>query len=182
VVCLHTRLTTIGILKCFLEKRHLVYLKLICCSWVNRNEMPYNKAKRFCFILMHGLCLKCVLNRSLSSASVWPPLSYVNRSVSVMCDTFHLNTLRTGDPNLRFLRFCITTVKDEWRKSAFLTRAWFPRTSLRNTWSVSPNGPPGWMFKETWPHSELMIYEKFRGKNTRPQCVNVPFIFFYVFC
>jgi hypothetical protein len=24
-----------------------------------------------------------------------------------------LNTLRTGDANLRFLRFCITTVKDE---------------------------------------------------------------------
>jgi hypothetical protein len=76
--------------------------------------------------------------------------------------------LRMGDANLRFF---ITTVKDEWRKSAFLTRAWFPRTSLHNTWSVSPNGPPGWMFKETWPHSELMIYEKYRGKNTRPQCV-----------
>jgi hypothetical protein len=24
-----------------------------------------------------------------------------------------INTLRTGDANLRFLRFCITTVKDE---------------------------------------------------------------------
>jgi serine/threonine protein kinase len=75
-----------------------------------------------------------------------------------------INTLRTGDANLRFLRFCITTVKDEWRKSAFLTRAQFPRTSLHNTWSVSPNGPLGWMFKETWPHSELMIYDKYRGK------------------
>jgi hypothetical protein len=66
-------------------------------------------------------------------------------------ESFHLyfNTLRTGDANLRFLRFCITTVKDERRKSAFLTRAWFPCTSLHNTWSVSPNGPPGWMFKET---------------------------------
>jgi hypothetical protein len=51
----------------------------------------------------------------------------------------NINTLRTGDANLRF---CITTVKVEWRKSAFLTRAWFPRTSLHNTWSVSPNGPP----------------------------------------
>jgi hypothetical protein len=76
----------------------------------------------------------------------------------------HINTLRTGDANLRFLRFCITTVKDEWRKSAFLTRAWFPRTSLHNIWSVSPNGPPGRMFKETWPHSELMIYDKYRRK------------------
>jgi hypothetical protein len=83
-----------------------------------------------------------------------------------------LNTLRTGDANLRFLRFCITTVKDEWRKSAFLTRAWFPCTSLHNTWSVSPNGPPGRMFEETWRHYELMIYDKYRGKNIRPQCVN----------
>jgi hypothetical protein len=85
----------------------------------------------------------------------------------------HLNTLRMGDANLRFLRFCITTVEDEWCKSAFLTRAWFPRTSLHNTWGVSLNGPPGWMFKETWPRSELMIYDKYRGKNTHPQCVNI---------
>jgi hypothetical protein len=27
--------------------------------------------------------------------------------------SFILNTLRTGDANLRFLRFCITTVKDK---------------------------------------------------------------------
>jgi hypothetical protein len=72
-----------------------------------------------------------------------------------------LNTLRTGDANLRF---CITNVKDEWRKSAFLTRALFPCTSLHNAWSVSPDGPPGRMFKETWPHSELMIYVTYRGK------------------
>jgi hypothetical protein len=76
--------------------------------------------------------------------------------------------LRRGDANLRF---CITTVKDEWRKSAFLTCAWFPRASLHNTWSVSPNGPPGQLFEETCPHSELMIYDKYRGKNTHPQCV-----------
>ena len=34
-----------------------------------------------------------------------------------------LNTLRTGDADLRFY---ITTVQDGWRKSAFLTRACFP--------------------------------------------------------
>ena len=37
----------------------------------------------------------------------------------------NLNTLRTGDANLRFY---ITTVQDGWRKSAFLTRACFPCT------------------------------------------------------
>jgi hypothetical protein len=30
-----------------------------------------------------------------------------------------VNTLRTGDANLRHLRFCVTTVKDGWRKIAF---------------------------------------------------------------
>jgi len=33
--------------------------------------------------------------------------------------------LRTGDADLRLY---ITTVQDGWRKSAFFTRAWFPRT------------------------------------------------------
>jgi len=35
-----------------------------------------------------------------------------------------VNTLRTGDADLRLY---ITAVQDGWRKSAFLTRAWFPR-------------------------------------------------------
>jgi len=37
-----------------------------------------------------------------------------------------INTLWTGDADLRLY---ITTVQDGWRKSAFLTRAWFPRTT-----------------------------------------------------
>jgi len=36
-----------------------------------------------------------------------------------------VNTLRTGDADLRFY---ITAVQDRWRKSAFLTRAGFPCT------------------------------------------------------
>ena len=36
-----------------------------------------------------------------------------------------INTLWTGDACLRLY---ITTVQDGWRKPAFLTRAWFPRT------------------------------------------------------
>ena len=38
----------------------------------------------------------------------------------------HINTLWTGHADLRLY---ITTVQDGWRKSAFLTRAWFPRTT-----------------------------------------------------
>jgi len=37
----------------------------------------------------------------------------------------NINTLWTGDADLRLY---ITTVQDGWCKSAFLTRAWFPRT------------------------------------------------------
>ena len=40
-----------------------------------------------------------------------------------------INTLRTGEADLRL---CITTVQDGRRKSAFLTRAWFPRTTHLN--------------------------------------------------
>jgi hypothetical protein len=48
--------------------------------------------------------------------------------ISYLIEMFHLtalNTLWTGDADLRFY---ITTVQDGWRKSAFLTRACFPRT------------------------------------------------------
>ena len=39
--------------------------------------------------------------------------------------SYNINTLRTGDADFRLY---ITTVQDGWGKSAFLTRAWFPRT------------------------------------------------------
>jgi hypothetical protein len=44
--------------------------------------------------------------------------------VQRMPDSRTVNTLRTGDADLHFY---ITTVQDGWRKSAFFTRAWFPR-------------------------------------------------------
>ena len=40
-------------------------------------------------------------------------------------DSWLFNTLWTGDADLRLY---ITTVQDGWRKSAFLTRLWVPRT------------------------------------------------------
>ena len=43
---------------------------------------------------------------------------------AMQADQNGVNTLWTGDADLRL---CITTVQDGWRKSAFLTRAWFPR-------------------------------------------------------
>jgi hypothetical protein len=34
-------------------------------------------------------------------------------------------------------------------------------------------GPPGRMFKKTWLYFELMICDKYRGKNTGPQFVKM---------
>ena len=65
-----------------------------------------------------------------------------------------LNTLRTGDADLRFY---ITAVQGGWRKSAILTRACFPCTIHLIMQYIEP--VTEWfcwrMFIETWPHSEL---------------------------
>jgi hypothetical protein len=65
-----------------------------------------------------------------------------------------LNTLRTGDADLSFY---ITTVQDGWRKSAFLTRAYFPCTIHLIVQYIEPVSEWScWrMFIETWPQSEL---------------------------
>ena len=66
----------------------------------------------------------------------------------------NINTLRTGDANLRFY---ITTAQDGWRKSAFLTRTCFPCTIHLIMQYMEPVSEWScWqMFIETWPHSEL---------------------------
>ena len=94
-------------------------------------------------------------------------ISYIRRyfsalSVNVGIETltcflmlqYPLNTLRTGDADLRFY---ITTVQDGWRKSAFLTRACFPCTMHLIMQYIEPVSEWScWrMFIETWPHSEL---------------------------
>ena len=68
--------------------------------------------------------------------------------------TIFINTLRTGDADLRFY---ITTVQDGWRKSAFLTRACFPCTVYLIMQYIEPVSEWScWrMFIETWPPSEL---------------------------
>ena len=67
---------------------------------------------------------------------------------------FQLNTLRTGDADLRFY---ITTVQDGWSKSAFLTRACFPCKIHLIMQYIEPLSEWSFwrMFIETWPHSEL---------------------------
>jgi hypothetical protein len=72
----------------------------------------------------------------LTDLSLWPNPSYTHsvRPFAVLqkyLPAHHrqLNTLRTGDADLRLY---ITTVQDGWRKSAFLTSAWFSARSRRN--------------------------------------------------
>ena len=60
----------------------------------------------------------------INSQRVW----HANMRKRLHCHNYSqklLNTLRTGEADLRFY---ITTVQDGWRKSAFLTRACFPCT------------------------------------------------------
>jgi hypothetical protein len=76
----------------------------------------------------------------------------------------HNNTLRTGDVDLRLY---ITTVQDGWRKSAFLTSVWFSARSRVLDVITQYMAPVSewsyWrMFIEAWPHSELMICDKYR--------------------
>ena len=72
-----------------------------------------------------------------------------------------LNTLWTGDADLCL---CITTVEDGWRTSAFLTRAWFHALYTIITQYMQPFSEWSYwrMFIETWPHSEVMICDKYR--------------------
>jgi hypothetical protein len=44
---------------------------------------------------------------------------YLTKQSLRLYHRINVNTLRTGDANLHFLRFCITTVKDRLRKFAF---------------------------------------------------------------
>ena len=72
-----------------------------------------------------------------------------------------VNTLRTGDADLHLY---ITTVEDKWRKSAFLTRAWLLCTvHLITQYMENISEWSCWrMFIETWPHSELVVCDKYR--------------------
>ena len=82
------------------------------------------------------------------------PFAHSGRYTHSRHQNGHINTLRTGDTDLHFY---ITTVQDGWRKSAFLTRTWFPCTIYLIMQYMEPVSEWScWrMFIETWPHSEL---------------------------
>ena len=89
--------------------------------------------------------------------SCWRLLDVIPTRLANSCLSYwstRLNTLRTGDADLRFY---ITTVQDWWRKSAFLTCACFPCTiHLIMQYKEPVSEWSCWrMFIETWTHSEL---------------------------
>ena len=94
----------------------------------------------------------CVCEKRCFIQHVWTSVTlfYVNQ---------FLNTLWTGDADLHLY---ITTVQDD-ANLHFLTCAWFPRTVHLITQYMEPVSE--WfcwrMFIETWPHSELMICDKY---------------------
>ena len=82
------------------------------------------------------------------------PVKQLKRIKILVTQGRRINTLRTGDADLRFY---ITTVQDGWRKSAFIKRACFPCTIHLIMQYIEPVSEWScWrMFRETWPHSEL---------------------------
>jgi len=90
-----------------------------------------------------------------------------------------INTLRTGEANLRFY---ITTVQDGLRKSAFLKRACFSCTIHLIMQYIEPVSKWScWrMFIETWPNSELTF--RFRASSIQGQMFRYsPENAFYIF-
>ena len=69
-----------------------------------------------------------------------------------------INTMRMGDADLRFH---ISTMQG-WHKSAFLTRAWFPRAIHLIMQYIKPFTERSCcrIFIETWPHSDRMTCDK----------------------
>jgi hypothetical protein len=119
------------------------------------NNTADNSWGQECFKLPAQAQVLCCTN----TVCVW--FVVVRKSIQVETD---VNTLRTGDADLCLY---ITTVQDGWRKSAFLTSAWFPARSRVLDVITQYMAPVSewscWrMFTEMWPHSELMICDKYR--------------------
>jgi hypothetical protein len=84
-----------------------------------------------------------------------------------------LNTLLTGDANLRFLRFfALQLWKMDDAKLPFNTHLVFTHLIIQYM-ERTKNGPPGRIFfkKKTWLYFEIMICDKYRGNITSQQCV-----------
>ena len=90
----------------------------------------------------------------LQPAKVTTPRRDATDARQVFIATPLVNTLRTGDADLRFY---ITTVQDGLCKSAFFKRACFPCTIHLIMQYIEPVSEWScWrMFIETWPHPEL---------------------------
>ena len=124
------------------------------CKTVKGTAWPFTFKifKKHDKLSYHKKCQKT--NCMLLTAEATPFATYKKIMKCLITWKTLFNTLRTGDADLRFY---IKTVRDGWRKSAFLTRACFPCTIHLIMQYIEPVSKWScwWMFIETWPHSEL---------------------------
>ena len=142
----------------------LLHIPFLCVQWKTPYDGQRNCPKHVEFHsenkfekLAHQVGF---IIRNLSRCTVtWMLFIYsksnrLSKQVQPQNRLFIINTLRTGEADLRFY---ITTVQDGWRKSAFLTRACFSCTIHLIMQYIEPVSE--WfcwrMFIEIWPHPEL---------------------------
>ena len=123
----HLRLDDIGILVWLSAETRTSSPNRSEMFWIPPTHSPVNTnpSEMLWFPPTHS-----AVNTNRSEMLWFPPTHSpvnINRSEMLWFPPTHspVNTLRTGDADLRFY---ITTVQDGWRKSAFLTRFFFPCT------------------------------------------------------
>ena len=138
--------TVCGVSECDLEAPITKRLRPTrgCCT--TKKDLPYTQESYLKIISWHHVEPLRIFWRD------FPPYAHKDQIYGsvVICGlhkgTMTINTLRTGDADLRFY---ITTVQDGWLKSAFLTRTCFPCTIHLIMQYIEPVSE--W---SCWPHSE----------------------------
>ena len=111
---------------------HFMFTRKLYCLWDNVEKCcragratDENMTHAHCMLYTSSYkhTLRICNNHCFSSTGCNERALVVLRYTHIAC---LVNTLWTGDAELRLY---ITTVQDGWRKSAFLTRALFPRTT-----------------------------------------------------
>ena len=149
----------------FISQLKLMIIYCTSCTTVDKRQ--WKQLNTDCCLMTHDI------DRFMTSVLFWPLSTVWGRSILdinhrrrfgswqsshssiLVVKPSDINTLRTGDADLRFY---ITTVQDGWRKiCVFNTRFFFPCTIHLIMQYIEPVSEWScWrMFVETWPHSEL---------------------------
>jgi hypothetical protein len=114
---------------CHLVVPCLIIYKMLNYSFILSSYVTENVLLILCYLcsaLSSYLDIRAYLSRKVTgNHSLIHINSIMCKKINALFHGFLFNTLWTGDADLRL---CITTVEDGWSTSAFLKRAWFPRT------------------------------------------------------